>query len=496
MEGSLFVNAQATAGDTGAANSALVLNSASGKVALTGANASVSKSETGNVDLQVLEGKATLQGKDGQTKNLEKGTAGALGTSGIQAKNVDVKIISPGPGGQMYIDPDQDKPVTFQWKGYPKDWTVSLFAGPTRKQMREWAVAAAESEKVSVQFPLGKHFWKLVAKDSQGQIVSETSVTKVEIFPRSAPTVIFPTTNALLESENEDYTMTFKWQRAEEAKQILIEVAKDPMLREKIANNSFTTEESFEIPNFEAGTYYWRMVAYYPGQEKPLLGKVQKFTVAKKIIKVIEPLEASWDTTQGSDVQYFVEKPQVSLAWEVKNRQDEVGHYKIKIIEETASLESAQNFDVKDPKIQVPVLAPGRYLASVEVYNKTGEKLIDLPPRTIAVSEAPLLPAPKILIEGSVIKSASDGKSQIQWQEVSGAEFYQVLVTDSEGKLVSDKKFKKTSAVLANMPGEYKLQVVAVDSRGRAGEKDEPKTLVVPPKSALRAPALKGIKVN
>ena len=66
MEGSLFVNAKAGGADD--KSPGLVLNSEGGKVDLSQASASLSKGKGNSLDVQVLEGKASLKSKDGIAK--------------------------------------------------------------------------------------------------------------------------------------------------------------------------------------------------------------------------------------------------------------------------------------------------------------------------------------------------------------------------------------------------------------------------------------------
>lgn len=148
MEGSLFVNAQSAGTEAGTGG--LILNSADGKVDLTGASASLSKTKGKGLDLQVLEGKASIQDKSGKSRDVNQGGSGALSAAGLQFNQNALKIIAPLPQKPVYLNAEDVKPVSFQWKGFPPQSQVSLWWGSSRRDMKEFAKAAdVNAEEIS-----------------------------------------------------------------------------------------------------------------------------------------------------------------------------------------------------------------------------------------------------------------------------------------------------------------------------------------------------------
>lgn len=497
MEGSLFV-AAAKEGTEGA-STALVLNSASGKVDLSKASASLSKSGGNQVDVQVLEGSASIKDKNGTDKVLSSGAGGALGANGLQFNKADLQIISPAPGKVAYVDADEKDNLTFKWKGFPAGLKVSLHTGHSRKEMKEWTgVTALGDESFKTSLPLGKPYWKLVAKDPRsGKVVAESSVYRTDIQARYAPTMVFPMADAKIPVNKAPFDMSFKWEKGDETSQIVLEVAKDPGLRQKVLTKNFTSEDGYTLPSLNEGEYYWRMSSYYEGSDKPVLGKIQKFTVTKVEEKPVakDPVEIKWLTPEDR-IQFYLDNPKLDLSWNVNHNED-VASWRVKYFEEGDDPSKLQTIEVKENKAEPQITKPGRYIASLEAIDKEGRVIGTAPHRKIAVAPLPLLPSPKLLPLDGNLTAQADGRTELQWEKLDGAKEYMLTISNKEGKELKTLKYTTNQTALKNlMPGEYQLRLSAVDQHGRTSEVSAPRKLIVPDKSNLKAPTLKKIKVN
>jgi hypothetical protein len=484
MDGSVFVNAK----NEGAGGPGLVLNSANGKVDLSGASASLSKGK-GGVDLQVLEGSATIKDKDGKTKEVSAGAT--LGS------NLNIEVISPTVQKPFYIDPDAENPVPFKWKGAPSQYKIAIMAGLSRKELREWAVTdKAGVAELFTKFPIGKYYWKLEARDpATGKAVGETSIYRTEFVARYAPTVVFPTANAEIPAEKLPASVQFKWQKGEEATKVVLEVGTEKNLKNKLAYKSFETEETFTLENVKEGEYYWRMSAFYPGSDKPTMGQVQTFRILKLAKK--EPIRIGWTIPENKLTQFFYNEPSLELTWKPENRAEEIASFRLQLVEEKGSPEDALKFQSKDLQYKAAVPRAGRYIASVEAYDKEGNMLGRSDTRTVAAVAYPLLPPPKILPEEGILQSQNDGRSEIKWEALDGAKEYLLVIANKDGKELAKRNYQGTTTNLKNLlPGEYKIKLIAVDQQGRQGQEGPTRTLVVPDKSNIKAPKLKKIKVN
>ena len=490
MEGSVFVNAKN--GANTANSPGLVLNSNGNKVDLSGASASLTKGKGTGVDLQVLEGKATIKDQNGKSKEVTQGTT-AMGSS----ESLKIEVISPAPQKPYYLDPDGNQPVAFKWKGFPAQYKVSLIAGPSRKELKDWAdTDLPGATDLQAKFTIGKYFWKLIAKDPKtNAIKGESSIFKTEFLARYAPTLSFPLADAEIPVEKFPTALTLKWQKGDEAERVTLEVATDRNMKARLANKSFTSEETYNMSNLKEGEYFWRLSAYYADSEKPVLGKIQKFSLVKLQRK--DPVRIAWTLPEKMLNQYFVEKPELQLSWKPENRQEEIVSFKLKLVEAEGNPDDALKFQSKEAQYKAPLLKGGRYIASVEALDKNGETIGRSDPKTIQSSALPLLAAPKILPLEGILKSQNDGRSEIQWQPLEGAKEYELVVANKEGKELAKKRYQGNSTSLKNLlPGEYFIKLVAVDQFGRPGKEAEQRTLVVPDRSNIIPPKLKKIKVN
>lgn len=497
MEGSLFVAAAKEGEDS--SKTALVLNSVSGKVDLSKASASLSKTAGNQVDVQVLQGSASIKDKSGKDKVISSGNSGALGSNGLQFNKADLQILSPAPGKVAYVDADQKDNLTFKWKGFPAGLKVSLHTGNSRKDMKEWTTVTPQGEdSLKTSLPIGKPYWKLVAKDPQTQkVVAESSIYRTDIQARYAPTVVFPLSDAKIPVQKAPFDMAFKWQKGDETSRVVLEVAKDPGLKQKVAVQNFTTEESYTLPALQEGDYYWRMSSYFDGSDKPVLGKIQKFSVTKLEEKVVpkEPVAISW-TVPEDKIQFYLQSPKLGLSWNT-DRATEVSFWRLKYFEEGDDPSKVQTIELKDMKAEPQVEKPGRYIASVEAVDKAGNIIGTSEHRKIAVAPLPLLAAPKLLpLEGNLTAQA-DGRTELQWEKLEGVKEYMLTISNKDGKELKTLKYTGNSTNLKNlMPGEYQLTLTAIDQHGRTSEGATPRKLIVPDKSNLKAPTLKKIKVN
>ncbi|MFV8259706.1 hypothetical protein ACNQKP_18000 [Bdellovibrio bacteriovorus] len=486
MEGSLFVNAKTGAAEGDAPG--LVLNSANGKVDLSQASASLSKGRGDSVDVQVLEGKASIKGSDGQSKDL--------------TTREEVKILTPLPQKPVAMDAENPDAVPFQWQGFPANSNVTLWVGPSRKQLKPLMKAAPNANQLMASLPFGRHYWKLVATNPQGSVAAESPIYKTEVLARYAPTMVFPTADAEVPAVQTPYDMSFKWQMGEDTRQMTLELWADEQLKNKISTNTFTKEDSFTARGLKAGSYYWRMTTYFLDTDKPSLGKVQKFTIkpANQVNAKVEfvPVQINFTMPEKDMVQYYVEKPRLGLSWKV-DKTENVSAWRVKYHTEEEDPALAQSFDVKEvqnTQVQAPVARPGRYIASIEALNKDGKVLGATSSQILTVSPLPLLEAPSFTPAEGTLQASMDGRTQLTWNAVEGAKEYWLTIR-KDGKELKRSKYMQNSTALKNLlPGEYEVELTAVDTYGRNSQSGPARKLLVPDKSNVRAPTLKKIKVN
>lgn len=475
MEGSLFVNANAS----NAEGASLVLNSAQGKVDLSKASASLTKNQGGNIDVQVLEGRASIQDGNGQSQDLNTRT--------------EIQILSPLPQKPIAMNAEQLEPIAFRWQGFPPQTRVSLWTGPSRRKMQEVQKADLNQNTLKAKMAFGRHYWKLVGVNTSGQMVAETPVYRADVIARYAPTVVFPTADAQIVKETLPSQVQFRWQNSEDTRQTTLEIWSDAELKKKIVTQAFTTQDSFSAEGLKSGTYYWRMSSTYPDADTPLIGKIQKFTLLTEaeLQPVLVPVQVQ---LTSPETQYFVAQPQLDLNWKA-DKTDQISSWRVSLRAENSAPETAQKFESKSAQFSTPIRSPGRYIASIEAVAKSGDVLGTVT-SPLSVLPRPLIEAPNFVPRQGELRAEMSGKTQLLWTAMPGAKEYWLTIK-KDGKELKRSRYRGAGTSLRNLlPGEYEVEVSAVDDHGREGEKSSPRKLIVPDSSGLKAPTLKKIKVN
>ncbi|MBO9667834.1 MAG: hypothetical protein J7501_13605, partial [Bdellovibrio sp.] len=260
---------------------------------------------------------------------------------------------------------------------------------------------------------------------------------------------------------------------------------------------------SYTLPGLNEGTYYWRMTSYFTDSDKPILGKLQKFTVKSADKVAVEPVKkpelipvnVAFTMPENQMTQYYVKSPQVGLTWSA-DKTDNITKYRVRVHSEEEDPSLVPIVDVQETKFTTNVTKPGRYIASIEAIDKDGQVVGSTTSQPVTVAPLPTLKAPNFIPADGSLQASMDGKSQLEWNQVEGATDYW-LVIKKDGKELKRTKYNGTSTALRNLlPGEYEVGISAQDSYGRIGESSPIRKLLVPDKSGVKAPTLKKIKVN
>ncbi|MFN8847107.1 MAG: FecR domain-containing protein [Bdellovibrionales bacterium] len=494
MEGSLFVNAKSS--DQSIEKSNLVLNSAQGKVDLSQASATLSKTEGQKLNLQVLEGSAKIKSTTGETQELQQGKTGTLGSTGIQFDSTQLEIISPLPNKSIFVDPSKRPDVAFRWKGFPAGWKVTLLLGSNRKQMKMISETLPGLTQSLTPVPIGRHYWKLRAINPENPSQSvDSQIYRLDVQARQTPNPIFPAPLAQLEFENVPTDIKLQWEKSEEIQKTIVEVATDPQLKNKVKVQTLESGNEFLLSGLSPQDYYWRLSTFYSNDTQPWSGPIYKFSVLKKAEVPVVTVNVAWENTALQ--QYFIDNPNLKLAWTAGEKSKEVAQWKVTWKNTSDPGLEPGRIETVEKSLSTPLTKPGRYLASVEAYDKKGRLMGASPGLEVQIQTQPLIPSPQLLPPDGPIKASSDGRGELTWSSIEGAKEYEVKVFNKDKKEIFSRKVQNTKTVLVNlMPGEYSVEIVSIDEFNRTSPSSGTRTLIVPDKSNLRAPALKKVKVN
>lgn len=478
IEGSLFVaqSQQDPNSENAAAAPALVLKSKEGKIDLSNATASLSKESGKDIKVQVLEGSASVKDDSGGENSL--------------TQTDTIKVIAPIVGRDLFVRADQPENISFKWEKNPELKNIKLYMGSSRRKLQLLESAIPTNDQISAIAPFGNLYWKLVAENSKGKTV-ETAIFKNRIVARYAPTVVSPTADQKITTELLPTSLDFVFTNFEQAKSVVLEVWSDPDLKTKILTETVSNQGIVKLNKLNAGTYFYRANSYFEDNATPYTSKVQKFEISKKatVFVNIEFVNLTPDKPF-----YYVEKPNFKLDWTTENNSA-VAEWKLKLYPEGESPESVESISLKQPEYQATVPGKGRYIASIEAYNASGEAIGNKISSPLSIEPLPLLPAPTFEQPGQ-LQAQDDGTTQISWTPINGAKEYWIAIYRNNEE-IKKIKYTRTQSSLKNLlPGEYEIEMYAIDQYGRMGALSEKKKLLVPDSSSIRAPTLKKIRVN
>ncbi|RME17284.1 MAG: hypothetical protein D6797_02845 [Bdellovibrio sp.] len=235
------------------------------------------------------------------------------------------------------------------------------------------------------------------------------------------------------------------------------------------------------------GAYTWWMRSLGPK------GRMSKPSVKHRFF--IKPLpKVHWATGDKPSTYYYVTtRPHIKIHWKPFLKATA---YRVQYGPVGTLTEDTPWIYTKKTLIKKWVDEPGEYEALVEALNDQKKVIARSSVKIIDVQERPLLPSPEMNMPVQ-IRSNKRGDVTLKWKPVKGAQFYEVLLKNKEGKVVKKARAKRAVASLRRLrPGTYSVSVKAVDQYQRASAESEARKLLVPKVSNIAAPKLKNIKVK
>lgn len=484
LDGGLFVGSQNAAQKS--SDLTLTLKSNDGKkVDLTNATAQLTKTESSEVSLQVLQGEASVKTKDGASTSLTE-----------TDRNAKFDIIKPKLGEPVYINPESPEPIEFEWSSQSADSQVQLMWGKSRKELRPVALSEFGSNTIKYKSPPGKYFWKLHELNRSKKVISESNIFRIEANARYAPALVFPLEKQNVEISSSYKELELRWSKPNDAEKVLVQVYSFKNPNEPIFEKSFSDQQNVRIPISE-GNYFWKASAIYKGQSNSLSSPRVQFGVSSQFKAAKPPVTVSW-SNDIKNTQYFIDQPLADLSW-ASPEKDQVRQWKITIQpeDETDGEPVIKIVEAKQTQLKAPLTKPGRYIASVEAIGDNNLNLASSEKRAIEIQVLPLLDAPYFLPKQGDLQADSLGNIELTWENKPEAKEYEVVLINREGKQIKKGRFKGSSTKLVNLfPGQYQVQIRAIDKYGRLGEAGELRAVQVPEKSGVEAPKLRKIKVN
>lgn len=500
MEGSIQV---AKNKDTGN-ESSLILKSENGQIDLSKATASLSKNKKTGLSLEVLEGTASLNTRDGKKQLIQTGETGRINQSESIIRQNQIKLLKPHKTAE--INGQTLEPTEFTWSGAPVNSEVGIWIGTRRSALQEIQKTRSSTAKVELNVNT-KYFWKIVVYDSQSKIVGESSIAHFETRlvlgktqTLAAATATSPKHKSQIQAEQEPQLVKFKWTdvvAGAKTKFVLSHQSDlNPPLHSKV-----TTELGLDL-QLNPGNYFWQLtttanqtLANGQSISQTKTSSIFQFEIVPSQIRNVQ---ISWSTLNNPIHTFYVKEPRMLLSWTYKplsNLKTNVSSWKVELKNKTTS--EVTFHKSLHQNIEIATNPAFEYFGTIQAFDEKERLLGTSEERTLTLSLRPLLISPQLIAETKVLQANPDGSLPVSWQKIAEAKEYELQLLDAEGKLKNKKRYQNTQTIIKNLfPGEYKIRVLTIDQFSRLSEPLTPRSVLVPAKSGLRAPSSIKAKVQ
>ncbi|GHT67519.1 hypothetical protein FACS1894110_13160 [Spirochaetia bacterium] len=323
----------------------------------SGAVVNIGAANNGNLNLQVSEGTATVNGlQAGAGSAYSVDGSGALGTITMAA------VTSPRPDAR-YLNQSRDSlTVPFTWNriNYGENEKTRLEIAGDRSFTRIAVSEELNESSITVNMENGTWWWRVYPVST----VDNAATGRLSIIYSAPPVLTAPAEGYLYRYRTKPSSVRFQWTETAEASYYLLEAADNREFR----NPALQTQAqgtSFIYAKLNPGRWYWRVQPVFTGN---YTGRAEVSEIRSFVIEQNDTLSAPTlqGPTNGNSVNTARNAPGVYFSW--KN-EEEANTYTIRIspnqnlsnpvVSETVST----NFYVYQPS--TARLRPGQYYWAV-----------------------------------------------------------------------------------------------------------------------------------
>lgn len=431
-----------------------------------------------------------------QVKGASQGQVMGISQEDPQTLGDLLQVTSPQQLETAFLNPVEPKPWLISWQSQVPDLMVDVWQGPSPQRLEKNMRIERNNTKndVQLQLKVGTLFWQLrgISRSDPGvQVVSR--IFQTEVIPRYAPTAVSPPPGAMQKITNNE-PIQFRWITQDTFSATLIEVfrdgqTKDPVLVEKVARTE-NGEHTLSLP-LPGGVYSWRLKGLPTGENsETVVGPMMPFHVLKKGDQMVT---LDWNSETQSEQFYTTERPTLRIAWMVRG-QIQPRIYRLTIQQDgVGGVEKELTSEIFWART---LKGSGRFLIGVEGLDEEGDVIGRLKPRWFTMRSVPLISAVE-LEQGHDLTTDDLGNLRITWKPVEKADHYKLQLSKRDGTVVVIEDTSQTEFQFTDLlPGIYTLEIDAVDSYQRSGERRRPASILVPDPQTLVAPKLKKVEVE
>lgn len=466
---------------------------------------SLSKTETGEINVDVHRGNVTLIGRK-QTVSVVPKKPVQLRSDGDVTESKMIRVISPVLGDQILIDRGQ-KGITVFFEPLPSTEKVYIEFGTDAKKMSGLpnAFVSGASGKINLPIKLGRVYWRLRSEGPNSSKNNSIVINNLVGLLRT-PVLMQPSFAEVISPKKWPHALRFLWSSSSPLKDGVLEVSKENNFSDIFYRRTFASGVEFlDVSIKEPGNFYWRVSGRIEQQstERTITSRVGQFsltlvaptaTVPPPVTEATSSLD--WLNADPEEIKQTVTLPlSVDLQWKPLNTKISLIYkYSVEQVENARS----EKFETKTNRAKFFAKAFGLYRVSLEARDPSGKLIATAPIKSVKVIEKPTLEAP--IFSQSIpaeITSSTDGSVQLSWLPVDGAVEYEWQLKSKVNNKVVSRKVSRTVASIGNLrPGQFEVSVRAIDEGKRPGQRSVPKLINVPAESSIKAPQIKKVEIN
>lgn len=470
----------------------LTVKTGSGEIKLKGAEMTLGKNKSGEVNLEMFKGEAELQ-QGAQKVAIDKNKGATFSEKGLSVANDRLQVLFPEAGSSVLLNLSKGEKVEVSWQALAPGYTVSLDTGKNRNQMGRVASAPGETGKLSYTAKPGKQFLRLSAESTDANLPKLASVTiPFNVDPKTPPSLLEPAAKSAHLKRDQNEPVAFGWLNRHTFKSQILEISSDPSFKTPQIRQDLGGEENSFIADLNDGAYYWRVTGYLD-----VKGKTEALSSPASTFSVVSNWEVKPPTLTSPMHQQrlsFIEIQRtmgVNLKWQAPQ-----GVKRFHLIVEKKQ-ESGAMKPVLDKKVEAPVAkllepTPGTYVwkvASIDPKNDS-EKMSEAAEFTI--DELPPLEWTETHPNNEYEFSTATPTLRASWKPLTiapAAYRYRVV---AEGQSIQDGKWQTTKLTTLDVPlpaeGRYLASVEAVNAKNEAIAASDTRMFLIKAKPLLPAP--------
>ncbi len=335
----------------------------------------------------------------------------------------------------------------------------------------------------------GRYYWKVMGKLPGREKLISSQIQDFELLIGAellSPNLLAPSDKSSFSygdqtTKKETY---FSWKSVEKATKYRLTV-KGPQGKKEMV----TPSPDYTALDLPPGDYSWWVQSLDDEKQVSKQREIRSFKI--KMVGILALEEKSLKEVY----EYVGELPQVELSWKP---YPETKNYRFSIAN-NAFFSPAENLLIeKGLKAKVKLPTKGRYYVQVEALGEDNSSLAKSVVKNFEVKEKPLPLEPRYALSfPDPVMTDSHGDFTYAFQVQNDKGEFEIELRDGTERTVTLFKTAEAKGPIKNLrPGTYQLWARYNDEYGRSGPWSSKRKVIVPDKSSIAAPKIKGLKIR